>query len=439
MFNPGKKIIIHLGIRQKVLISLLLVLLTSLTLSGWFGYQKTKENIRDEINLRGTNIIRFLSKSLVYSVVGYDYHTIGLLLNEITQTDDVGYSKVTNLKGKTMGESGVLITNDPTKMEIFTSNLMLENDIVGSLTLGVSTERIYSRLESQKYNLIKREAIIVLLIVFGEFIALSLIIIRPVSLITKSLHEQENENGEILGKIPISSNDEFGVLATKFNTLSYKLNMANSELQSRVEYANNQLIKTNNLLLERSKELLDLNIEFKNLSITDSLTGLYNRRHFREVLRAEMEISKRHGDINSLIVVDIDNFKKINDKYGHAHGDTVIQIIAGIMQKRLRETDVLCRIGGEEFVAICKRADKDSSIKLAESIRRSVEEKNISLDKENINVTVSIGISTVMPENIEILSENCFKFADMALYHSKNNGRNLVIHHDDITTSGKLV
>lgn len=442
MSQEKAKFKFHLGIRQKVLLSLMLVLLTSLSLSGWLGFEKAKENITQEVELRGSNIIRFLSKSLVYSVVGYDYHTIDLLLNEITHTDGVGYARVSNLKNKTMGESGTLITNDPKKMVVFTENLLLENEVVGLLTVGVSTERIYQRLETQKYNLIKREAILILLISLGEFFALSYIVIRPVDLISKSIHEHGNKNidGELLGTIPITSNDEFGELAAKFNILSNNLNMANTELQSRVDYANNQLIKTNNLLLDRSKELMDLNEEFKNLSITDSLTGLYNRRHFKDVLHAEIELSKRHGDVNSLLVVDIDHFKKINDKYGHSHGDSVIQVIAEIMRERFRETDVLCRIGGEEFVAICKRADKVAAIKLAESLRKAVEEKNILLDGYIVNVTVSIGISTVMAQNIDLLSENWFKFADTALYFSKDKGRNRVTHHEDIEVlSQKLI
>lgn len=423
-----------LGVRQKVLLVLMLVLLGSLTISGWFALQEEKENILEEVHQRGTDISRFVAKSLVYSVVGYDYHTIDLLLKEIIQSDDVGYSKVANIKGNTMAEAGKIIANDSSTMVMFNEKIMLDGDVVGILTLGFSTEKTMHRLERQKFSLIKREAFIILLIAIGEFFALSFIIIKPVGIMSKYIKQNEDDNNDAtLGTIPITSNDEFGELAKQFNDLSYNLNIANSELQSRVDYADEELIKTNNVLLDRSRELMDLNDEFKKLSITDSLTGLFNRRYFEETLAREMEVSKRHGDTNSLLVIDIDHFKKVNDNYGHMHGDTVIKMIAAVMKGRLRESDVLCRIGGEEFVVICRRAGKEDVVELAEDIRKTVEEQVSNTGKDEIKVTISIGVVTVTKDNIDEYVENIFKYADIALYHSKDNGRNRVTHYDDIT------
>jgi len=432
MQKKAKSILFKFGVRQKVLMVLMLVLLTALTVSGWFALQEEKEGVLSEIKQSGTDISRFVAKSLVYSVVGYDYHTIDLLLQEIVKAEDVGYSKVVNAKGNTMAEAGKLIYNDPLKMVIFDEEIKLDNEVIGHLTLGYSTSKTMRRLEIQRFALIKREALIILLIALGEFIALSFIIIKPVSTISKSLNENE-EGGRILGTIPITSNDEFGQLAKQFNELSYNLNIANSELQSRIDYADKELIKTNHALLERSKELTELNDEFKNLSITDSLTGLYNRRHFEEMLAGEMDISRRHGDINSLLVIDIDNFKDVNDRYGHMHGDDVIKMIADVMKSRLRETDILCRIGGEEFVAICRRSNKRVAIELAEDLRKTIEKKITQSGKDSIKVTVSIGIDTVTMDNVATHADNIFKYADIALYHSKEHGRNCVTHYSDMT------
>ena len=429
MFKNSTKSVFQFGVRQKVLLALMCVLLVSLTVSGWFALQEEKENILKEIDQRASDISRFVAKSLVYSVIGYDYHTIDLLLKEITLSEDVGYSKVVNLKGNTMAEAGILLEDDSSKMVIFKENLILNEEVVGKLTLGFSTEKTMKRLEKQKYSLIKREAIILLLIAVGELIALSFIIIKPVSIISNSLNKEE---GLTLGTIPLDSKDEFGALANKFNELSQNLNIANAELQSRADYADKELIKTNNLLLKRSDELTDLNTEFKKLSVTDALTGLYNRRYFEETLKNETEITKRHGDTNSILVIDIDHFKIVNDMYGHMHGDSVIKIISDVMQDRLRETDVLCRIGGEEFVAFCRRADKKSAIELAENLRMAVEKKETISGKEKIYVTISIGIVTVTKDSSEDDIDNMFKHADIALYNSKDNGRNRVTHYSDI-------
>ena len=428
----SSKSIFQFGVRQKVLLVLLFVLLMALTVSGWFALQEEKESVLKEIQQRGSDISRFVAKSLVYSVIGYDYHTIDLLLKEVTLSEDVGYSKVVNLKGNTMAEAGTLIENDASKMVMFSEKLILNEEVVGNLILGFSTAKTMKHIDKQTYNLIKREAFIILLIAIGEILALSFIIIKPVTIISNSLNERKDENA-IIGKIPLESKDEFGELAKQFNALSEELNVANAELQSRVDYADKELIKTNNLLLERSGELLDLNKKFEMLSITDPLTKLYNRRYFEQTIANEMEVTKRHGDVISLLVMDIDNFKLVNDTYGHMHGDTVIKMIADTMKVRLRDTDVLCRIGGEEYVAICKRADKDNSMRLAESLREVIENTIVNIGSEEVKVTVSIGVATVTEENVVKEGGDIFKHGDIALYSSKDNGKNRVTHFNDIT------
>lgn len=432
MINKSTKVVFKFGVRQKVLLVLMVVLLTALSVSGWFALEEEKSNILQEVNQRGADISRIVAQSLVYSVVGYDYHAIDLLLKEIIKSDDVDYTKVVNLKKHTMAEVGYLINDDPSKMVIFHEEIVLEEDVVGYLMLGFSTTKTMSRLKQQKNSLIKREAFIILLIALGEFIALSFIIIKPVSKISESLQKNNSDDEGVIGKIEITSNDEFGELARKFNDLSKNLNIANFKLQSRVEYADQELIKTNKLLLERSKELLVLNDEFKKLSVTDSLTGLYNRRYFEEKIKEEMDVTKRHGDSNSILVIDIDHFKKINDTYGHMQGDIVIKNISHIMKIRLRETDILCRVGGEEFVAICLRSDEQASITLAEDLRKTIEEQVVSVENEDVSVTISIGIMTVTKDNINNYANNIFKYADIALYHSKSHGRNRVTHYSDI-------
>ena len=428
----GKNRFIKFGVRQKVLLLLMSVLLLALTVSGWLALQAEKKSILQEIQQRGTDISRFVAKSLAYSVIGYDYHTIDLLLNEITTAEDIGYAKVINLRGNTMAESGDSGGSHDGSLVLFKEKIIIDDNEIGELTLGLSTATTLSRLEEQKYSLIKREAFIIFLIAFGEFLALSFIIIKPVSIISKSLTAQPEDDDQIIGHIPLTSNDEFGDLARHFNKLSKNLNEATSELKSRANFADMELIKTNLALQEQSEELHILNDKFRNLSLTDPLTGLFNRRHFDDVMDDEIRLSTRHKDTNSLIMIDIDNFKHINDTYGHEMGDIVIKRIAHIMRKRLRMTDILFRVGGDEFIALCRRAEKGSAITLAESLREAIENTNVSNGIKRIPVTVSIGIATLTAVNIDTHSGNFYKYTDMALYHSKETGRNKVTHFDDI-------
>jgi diguanylate cyclase (GGDEF)-like protein len=428
-------LIFRMGVRQKVMVILLLVLLTALTVSGWMAFQQEKEDTLKEINQRGSDISRFVAKSLAYSVVGYDYHTIQLLLDEITLSDDVGYAKVISKKGGTMAESGEVPQKNNENLVLFNQDIKLEDEVVGHLVLGLSTAHTIHRLESQKYSLFKREAFIILLIAFGEFLALSFIIIRPVSVISSSLNNSVDENGRIIAKVPVISNDEFGQLAASFNNLSAQLNEANERLQSKIHLADKELIKTNRQLVKQSEELRDISENLKKMSVTDELTGLYNRRRFDELMKSEMDMSHRYGDCNSILIIDIDHFKKINDNYGHPCGDSVLKDVSALLKSKFRKTDILCRIGGEEFVALCKRADKHSAMVIAENLRKLVETASMHYGDTEIKITISVGIATVTNKSSDRDRDNLYRYADIALYHSKDSGRNRITHYDDLNSS----
>lgn len=422
----------RLGVRQKVMLVLLTVLLTALSLSGWMALKQEKRDTLKEINQRGSDISRFTAKSLAFSVVGYDYHTIQLLLDEITFSDDIGYAKVVNSKGNVMGESGMFSQANIENLVFFDQSIKLEDDLVGTLTLGLSINKTIQRLESQKYALIKREALIILLIAFGEFLALSYIIIRPVSIMSKSLRENNEQEGKVISAVPVISQDEFGHLAKSFNAMSSQLNEANLQLQSRVEVADKQLMQTNRQLLRQSDDLKRISEDFRKMSITDALTGLHNRRYFEELLQTAMKMARSHKNVNSILLIDIDFFKKINDSYGHPCGDKVLKEIAATLQRSLRKTDILCRLGGEEFIALCKRADQSAATIIGEKMRGAAEQYTVAFGETNIKVTISIGITTIDEQNAYYEADCAYQQADLAVYHSKENGRNRVTHYKDI-------
>jgi len=420
------------GIRQKLSLILLVVLLTSLALSGWLALEQEKVNTLQEINQRGSDISRFVAKSLSYSVVGYDYHTIQLLVDEITLSEDISYARVTNQKGSLMAESGTREPDFTSSQVLFTEDIKLNSEVVGKLELGLSTAKTIKNLEEKKYTVLQREVFIVFLIALGEFIALSFFIIRPVRIMSKTLIAGIDENGHIVDKIPVVSRDEFGQLAESFNFLSERLNEVNSKLQSKIELADKQLLETNQQLRIQSEELKAINENFKKLSVTDDLTGLCNRRHFDQLIYSELLTARRHGDFNSLIIFDIDNFKKINDSYGHPCGDSILREIATLLKKRMRKTDFLCRLGGEEFVVLCKRADKESAMMIAEDMRKIVEENSFTFSEWVINITISLGVATLGPEDKLGEPDLAYRQADQAVYYSKKNGRNCSTHFNDI-------
>jgi diguanylate cyclase (GGDEF)-like protein/PAS domain S-box-containing protein len=155
-------------------------------------------------------------------------------------------------------------------------------------------------------------------------------------------------------------------------------------------------------------------------SVTDALTGLYNRRYFNNNLKVESERSDRYGPHLSLILLDVDFFKKYNDTFGHTEGDKVLSMIGNIIQKCIRKTDSGCRYGGEEFAVILPQSDIDGASVTAERIRNCVESETAEL---NDGVTISAGISQYqIKQNLSEFIKN----SDSALYKAKESGRNCV-------------
>lgn len=424
-----KKRLLRFGVRQKVILVLVTVLMSALTISGWLALEQEKRDAMQEIHQRGSDITRFVSKSLAYSVVGYDYHTIQLLLDEITMSDIVAYAKVVSVKGNVMAEAGSLQQPDESELLMFTNDIKLNNESVGVLVTAISPASTLRHLESQEFYLVAREAFVILLIAVGEFLALSILIIRPVRTMSESLTRGVVENGGKVGELPVISNDEFGDLARRFNVLGARLNEANERMRSKVESADEQLRETNKKLLQKSRELEEMSKEFERLSITDSLTGLYNRRYFEAMIGTKVAASIRYGTPNSLLLIDVDHFKKINDAYGHSAGDMVLKEIAARLMKNVRGSDILCRVGGEEFIAFCDDSGRDEGLKIAEKLRLAVAEHKFDIGSELLSVSVSVGVATIPDDTGTITAKDFYHCADVALYQSKGAGRNRITHY----------
>jgi two-component system cell cycle response regulator len=187
------------------------------------------------------------------------------------------------------------------------------------------------------------------------------------------------------------------------------------ELLARVEVA----IR----IKQQSDALKAANAQLTALSVTDGLTGLYNRRHLDQRLAEEIALAKRHSFPISCLMVDVDRFKHINDCFGHQEGDRVLQAVARVLRQSTRVSDIVGRYGGEEFMVITPGTPLASACKLGERIRTQMEAQEIPIADEVIHVTVSIGVAelgrTGTPESL-------IAAADRALYVAKRGGRNRV-------------
>ena len=178
--------------------------------------------------------------------------------------------------------------------------------------------------------------------------------------------------------------------------------------------------------IKKELRLEELISELKYLSFIDPLTQLYNRRFFIDSSKTVLEIAKREETPLSLMMIDIDKFKNVNDTYGHQVGDEVLKLLAKTMKSRQRKSDMSCRYGGEEFVILLPKTSITKAEAVAKELRENVQKSYFEMSaQKKIAVTISIGVSTVNIEN-EINIEKALKRADDALYEAKESGRNCV-------------
>lgn len=193
------------------------------------------------------------------------------------------------------------------------------------------------------------------------------------------------------------------------------------ELYQATQEANKELERLHEEYKIKEQALIKVNDQLETLASTDLLTGLKNRRFFQEKMLESLMMFQEKQRYFSLLVVDIDHFKSINDTYGHPIGDLVLGNLAGLLQTVSRSTDVVARYGGEEFVIILPDCEEEQAIGIAERYRSQI----ASADWGEYNITVSIGAATVVEEDTE---KSLFQRADNALYASKTGGRNRVTH-----------
>jgi diguanylate cyclase (GGDEF)-like protein len=180
-----------------------------------------------------------------------------------------------------------------------------------------------------------------------------------------------------------------------------------------------------NAELHAKKEIENLYHEVERLSQIDPLTGVDNRRSFGTNAKLLFMLAVRHQKKLSCAMLDIDFFKRVNDTYGHASGDTVLITVAKTCKEQIRETDLLARFGGEEFCFMFPETDIHSAALITERIRSTISKLEFIFEKKSFSVTVSIGLSQIMESGDDL--EKMIKRSDDSLFKAKQNGRNRVV------------
>lgn len=222
----------------------------------------------------------------------------------------------------------------------------------------------------------------------------------------------------------------FGVVRAFHTTRAFSTVYSQEEMMDQLTQAKEQ---TEMALLQ----VQHANLELQRLAATDSLTGAANRRHFSERVQAEISRAQRQGSELSVLAMDLDHFKLINDRCGHPAGDEVLKAFVAGIRNELRPVDLVGRFGGEEFMVLLPGPADEPAFRVAERLRRRVEQIQIIVDGATLQVTVSVGVAQYGEDGTA--AEEIFKAADRRLYQAKMNGRNQVVGLNDIEMPDQLL
>lgn len=231
------------------------------------------------------------------------------------------------------------------------------------------------------------------------------------------VHEQVNSSASYFG-LKLETRPIFDILLQANAELSV-LNMS-------YEQMNRELVESKVRLEKLTRDLEEKNRMLEQLANVDGLTEVYNHRYFQDFLEREMARSRRFIRPLSLMLADIDHFKKFNDTYGHQVGDFILKEVCKVVGKALREHDLLARYGGEEFILVLPEIAEEDAVAAAERIRTLVEEHKFKDDRSSYSVTMSLGVATFHPGVQDCKKNELIGLADEALYEAKKKGRNRV-------------
>ncbi len=259
---------------------------------------------------------------------------------------------------------------------------------------------------------------------------------RPdrLAFLEKQAKKYLNIDRDVIDKLLINLAEEvkevakfFGLHLVGTKNYSELLMAANIELgriNLSVEQMNTELVSAKRRAEELAAQLAEANRKLEEMANLDGLTKIFNRRVFENLITREFYRSNRYGHPLSCIMIDLDNFKNVNDSQGHLVGDQVLREVASILDSKLRKSDFLARYGGEEFVVISPEANAKAAAFIAEKLRKAIEEHVFDIEGREIRITISLGVATLTNAMEMEHEEELIQLADRNLYCAKNSGRN---------------
>lgn len=386
-------------------------------------YLKTQDSILNELK----QLEETVRGSISASFWQYDYNQMEVLISGLIKMPIIEGVDILDKNGnEIIAKRSYNPSSPPLSMFSTESKLdwkLKDKDIsLGSLTLYSSSQIVLDRVLFG-FTLIAITAIVKLSILFWLFIwAFDRYLSRPLKELVSQVDEiQLNQNMSKRIHLSAPEDNEIGQLQKHMNIMLSAIESDREKLLQDEKSKRNWL---ETAVEKRTEELLLLNKKLQYLATRDSLTGILNRGSFFETAQHLLALSKRQNSTATLVVMDLDKFKLINDNFGHFIGDKVLVHFAQTIQTFLRKSDLIGRLGGEEFAIFLPDTDINAAFQIADKIREAVSCSRLEVDGKTVTYTVSLGIdSSLQTDN---LIEELFKRADLKLYGAKDKGRNRV-------------
>ena len=362
----------------------------------------------------------------------------------VTRTEGVTYVGLLNGKGVPLFEAGTQLSQ-PTNRDAHISNILsssrpsdfyiyvpLSNDAFRGSILVVVDE---SLVERQVISVLKYILMYGVITVFacgvGVLGFLKLYLGKPIESLVSHMRLVDLNNGEVESDELAERKDEIGLVARTFDDLikslrssQISLSKSNAELQSLTEELEHRVER-------RTEELIEANKKLKLVAHTDALSGLSNRLQFSEVYYQRFAHAKRHAHNFSLLMIDLDRFKEVNDKYGHMAGDHVIEVIGQRIRDGFREGDSYFRMGGDEFVFLAEEYEAPLELRnIVEKVRSLI---LTPIEYQNIHLPIGVSIGVASLENdCYKTADELYALADAAMYRAKQDGVDYLYAADEI-------
>ncbi len=416
------------GLRLKLVAITLAGVLTAFAVVGAFRVHGEKQRVVAEMERSGKERTALIAEAVANLVVGYDYSNLESLAERIIQEEDVQAVVIRNRTGKAM-VSRARPSLPGQAVLTFEAPVMFNGHPVGRVEFTLSLARMEAQIAKVYREVLLEQSFFALFLGLLIYLGTSLFIVRPIGRLTRYMKTiLETPDGTVIAPLEAHDRDELGELARIFNELQAKVREARERLQQKIDLAGTALMATNEQLQARTQELESRSRELEKalalverLAVTDSLTELRNRRYFDDALAAAFARAQRFDEPLCLVLADVDHFKRINDTFGHAAGDAVLQALAGAFRNRTRDTDVVARLGGDEFAFLLYRTGPEEGRLFAEDLLARAAALRFRFDGQEVAVSLSIGLtcSSGWAHSVEAL----YGGADEALYEAKRRGR----------------